>query len=132
MTSETSKSISPLAFQGRWIGETQGCETPAHLWEIAVLGSQVTIKCCWEGELSTGALHGTLAPDEPAFTIADCKATLIDAEHFVIEGWVGQHMGDRDVPGGAPYNVAFARPGLAELTNASAYRRWLQSEVYHT
>lgn len=124
---DTNKAIPAIAFQGRWIGETQGCETAAHLWEITLNGSHVTIKCCWEGEVSTGALHGTLLPDEPAFAIDACKATLIDAEHFVIAGWVGQHAGDRNAPGDAPYNVAFARPGLAELTNASAYRRWRES-----
>jgi len=37
-------------FSGRWIGETQGCEMPAHIWEIAQHGTLLVISMRWENE----------------------------------------------------------------------------------
>ena len=46
-------------FAGRWIGETQGYDAPAHVWEIAQNGANLTIDTRWETE--TRGMRGDAA-----------------------------------------------------------------------
>lgn len=110
-----------LRFQGTWIGETQGIEMPAHLWEIQQRGDRLTIETRWEGEKGSIRLNGQLRPDGTGFRIGTQEAILIDAQHFVIPGW-----DTNEVRGGVgpAYDVVFSRPGIAELTAGRAWRRY--------
>lgn len=99
-------------FAGRWVGETQGYEAPAHIWEIAQSGIYLTIDTRWEGQGRSTRLRGTALADEPAFTIGRHKALLVDPQHFIIPGWDTNDTRDNQGP---HYDVVFSRPGLAEL-----------------
>jgi hypothetical protein len=114
-------------FTGRWIGETQGCAMPAHIWEITQQGYGLMISTRWEGGTKVASFIGHLVPNEPAFTLSGSKpfkAILIDKQHFVIAGWC-----TNDVRGGSgpDYDVVFSRPGIAELTARQAYTQYLDS-----
>jgi hypothetical protein len=99
-------------FAGRWVGETQGYDAPAHIWEIAHNGAHLTIDTRWEGEGRSARLHATALADEPAFMLGTSKAVLVGTQHFVILGWdTNDTRGDM----GPHYDVVFSRPGLAEL-----------------
>jgi hypothetical protein len=109
-------------FAGRWVGETQGREMPAHIWEIIPHGAYLKVRNCWEGEERFRTLDAVAISGEPAFEIyGKFKATLVDKQHFVIPNWC-------DGPGGeGPYDVVFSRPGLAELTAGEAYQKFLRA-----
>jgi hypothetical protein len=111
----------PLHLAGRWIGETQGCDSPAHLWEIEQQGDRLIIRTRWESGRNETRLDGRLIPDEAAFRIGTMRAVLVDALHFVVPGW-----DTNDIRGGVgpAYDVVFSRPGLPELTAGAAYARW--------
>jgi len=107
-------------FSGRWIGETQGCEMPAHVREIDQHGTLLTISMRWENEATSSRMYARVLADAPAFTIGDHTATLVDPQHFIIPEW-----DTNDARGGAglDYDVVFSRPGIAELTAAAVWRR---------
>lgn len=109
------------AFAGPWIGETMGHDSPAHVWEIKVVGSMLHIETQWEGQVAQMTIYGNPLKTEPAFRIAGKKAVLVDAQHFVIAGW-----DTNDVRGnkGPHFDVVFSRPGIAELSAQEAYRRF--------
>lgn len=109
-------------FLGSWVGQTQGCDMPAHLWEITAMGPNLRIHTRWEGETKSAEFIGRLIPGEAAFTIGKnkAKATLLDRQHFVIPGWCSN---DRRDGKGPSYDVIFSRPGIAELTARAVYRR---------
>ena len=118
--------LQPHLFTGRWIGETQGYQMPAHIWEITQQGFGLRISTRWEGGTNVGTFSGRLVPNEPAFLISGenaSKAVLIDKQHFVIAGWC-----TNDARGGVgpDYDVVFSRPGIAELTARQAYTRYLE------
>ncbi len=122
-------SINGAAFTGQWIGETQGYEMPAHLWEITQYGPYLYLKTRWEGEGTFAHFRAELVPNEAAFTIdgykRDFKATLIDKQHFVIPDWCTGTKEDWD--GESPtYDVIFSRPGIGELTARNAYLKSLE------
>jgi hypothetical protein len=99
-------------FAGRWVGETQGYDAPAHIWEISQNGMHLTIDTRWEGEGRSARLHATALAAEPAFMLGTSKAVLVGTQHFVILGWdTNDTRGDV----GPHYDVVFSRPGLAEL-----------------
>jgi hypothetical protein len=116
---------APSPFIGQWIGETQGCESPAHIWEIRQRWSWLELYTHWEGEApSRYPMHAELIPGEPAFMIRGTEtftATLVDPQHFVIPGWDTNDMRGGEGPA---YDVVFSRPGLAELTAREAYLRF--------
>ena len=99
-------------FAGRWVGETQGYDAPAHIWEIAQNGKHLTIASRWEGEGRSMQLHATALAAEPAFMLGTSKAVLVGTQHFVIPGW---DTNDTRSNAGPHYDVVFSRPGLAEL-----------------
>lgn len=122
-----ANELQPHLFTGRWIGETQGCAMPAHIWEITQQGYGLMISTRWEGGTKVASFIGRLVSNEPAFTLSGSKpfkAVLIDKQHFVIAGWC-----TNDVRGGTgpDYDVVFSRPGIAELTARQAYTRYLES-----
>jgi hypothetical protein len=107
-------------FSGRWIGETQGWEMPAHIWDIIDRGSYLYIVTRWEDETHVATFYGQLLPDEDAFLIGQSKAMRVDAQHFWIPEW-----DTNDTRGGVGpnYDVVFSRPGIAEL---AARQVWLR------
>jgi hypothetical protein len=111
-------------FLGSWVGQTQGCDMPAHLWEITLFGPHLRIHTRWEGETESVQFIGRLVPGEPAFTVSKSKATLLDRQHFVIPGWCSN---DRRKSEGPSYDVIFSRPGIAELTARAVYQRSLET-----
>lgn len=108
-------------FAGRWIGETQGCDAPAHVWEISANGRALTIETRWEGEARSSRLHATAQPDAPAFRLGDHTAELIGTQHFIVPGW---DTNDTRGGQGPHYDVVFARPGLAELQTFEVWQRY--------
>lgn len=115
--------VSLQHFLGSWVGQTQGCDMPAHLWEISLVGSSLRIQTRWEGELSTVEFTGRLVAGQAAFTVGHGKAILLDRQHFVVPAWC---TNDRRDGHGPSYDVVFSRPGIAELTARAVYQRSLQ------
>jgi hypothetical protein len=115
-----TSQLPDTRFSGRWVGETQGCEMPAHIWEIAQHGALLVISMRWENETSASRMNARVLPDEPAFMIGEHKATLVDPQHFIIPGW---DTNDARGGEGADYDVVFSRPGIAELTAGAVWRR---------
>lgn len=117
-------------FLGRWIGETQGWEMPAHIWEISRQGSYLSVATRWEGEPQTrgGSFYAEIVPGEFAFQIGSLsheKAILIDKQHFVIPEWCTNDTRNNEGPN---YDVIFSRPGIPELTAQEAYLRYLAQQ----
>jgi hypothetical protein len=124
MDVHTSSFQAPdTRFSGRWVGETQGCDMPAHIWEIIPRGDFLFINTRWENETRTVVLHGELIPGEDAFRINSFKATLVDPQHFLIPGW---DTNDKRGGVGPAFDVVFSRPGIAELT---AQEVWLKHRL---
>lgn len=121
----TRQQIPDIRFSGTWIGETQGCEMPAHLWEIRQHGWRLTIHTRWEGEGEDegGYFYGHVLDGQPAFRVSDFTATLVDPQHFIIPGWC---TNDKRGGVGPAYDVVFSRPGLAELTAQAVWLRHRQ------
>jgi hypothetical protein len=112
-------------FAGRWIGETQSYDMPAHIWDIRVLGEMLQIESRWEDETVQGRMSGKMLPDQAAFAIGNHTAVLVDAQHFIIRGW-----DTNDTRGGVgpDYDVVFSRPGLAELQAAEIWRVYVEGD----
>jgi hypothetical protein len=118
--------FQPHFFTGRWLGETQGCPMPAHIWEITQTGFGLWIATRWEGENEVSTFFGQPIRGEMAFHISGSKlfkAILIDKQHFVIADWC---TNDRRGGVGPDYDVIFSRPGIAELTARQVYRQYLE------
>lgn len=123
--------MNATLFEGRWVGETQECDSPAHLWHIRARGSWVQIETVWEGHATIGRpMRCDLLPDQNSFAIeTDDKtfhALLLDPQHFVIEGWDTNDMRDNK---GRDYDVVFSRPGLAELNAHQVWLAWKKSKT---
>lgn len=103
------------AFVGRWIGQTMGGRSAAHIWDVIDRQFFLEIRTRWEGQ---GAAHVLRANpiDDSRFEIVGLEytftATLVDPLHLIIRGW-----DTNDTRGfkGPEYDVVFSRPGLAEL-----------------
>lgn len=108
-------------FTGRWIGETQEFDMPAHVWEIRQHGTRLAIDSRWEGETGVNRFYGALLAGGRSFTIGHFTAVLIDSQHFVIPGWDTNDTRGGDGPA---YDVVFSRPGLAELTAHDAWEEY--------
>ncbi len=125
----TSEQLPDTCFNGKWIGETQGYEMPAHLWEIRQYGPYLSIETCWDGETETGYFHGRVLEDRPAFTLGDdFTAILVDPQHFIVPGWCTNNT--RGGVGPA-YDVVFSRPGVAELMAHAVWQRY-QTQIADT
>jgi hypothetical protein len=130
-------------FIGRWIGETQECERPAHLWEIAHAPTSpylLTILASRENtpQVTTHVAHlrsqdSFVVPYQPVIRFSidpsrqaldsqtpDFIAVLVDSQHFIIPGWDTNETPNN---AGPAYDVVFSRPGLAELV---AHEVWLR------
>ena len=113
-------------FTGRWIGETQGYDAPAHVWEISQRRHYLLISTRWEHETGGIQLSAVALAGESAFQIGDqFKAVLVDPQHFIIQGW---DTNDTRSGAGPDYDVVFSRPGIAELT---AHAVWLKYTAMH-
>lgn len=108
---------------GRWIGETQGYDMPAHIWEISIKGERLIIQTRWENESKTMLLPAVMIADEPRFKIGSAIASLIGTQHFIIPNW-----DTNDTRGniGPHYDVVFSRPGLAELQAFDIWQKFRQ------
>ena len=126
--SDESTNITPAAFIGQWIGETQGWDMPAHLWEIHLQGDYLRILTRWEGETRSSSFHARMVLNKPAFEIRGAKeiftATLVDKQHFVIPGWCWGTTASNEREGS--YDVVFSRQGIAELSARAAYLKSLE------
>jgi hypothetical protein len=116
---------SSWQFVGTWIGETQGYdESPAHIWEITQHGYTLEISTRWENENELCHLRADLSEDDVSFEISGYKksfrAHILDSQHFIIKGW-----DTNDIRGhtGPDYDVVFSRPGIAELTAHSVWKK---------
>jgi hypothetical protein len=128
--SQNESTVSLASFTGQWIGQTQGCDMPAHLWEITQYGDYLHLVTRWEGETSSAHFQAKLVPGEPAFEIAyveDGKATLVDKQHFIIPRWCWGSTKPNEKNG--YFDVVFSRPGIAELTAHAAYLKSLENRV---
>jgi hypothetical protein len=119
----SAQPASDTRFHGVWIGETQGIDMPAHLWEIRQSGRNLQIATRWEGgPPATGiSFVGWVVEGEPAFQINSIRATLVDPQHFIIPEWDTNDTRNRVGPS---YDVVFSRPGIAELTAQRVWREW--------
>lgn len=123
-------------FAGPWIGETQGCESPAHLWSLSDAGSRLFIRTSWEGaDDDNNGFDANLidVAGLPAFHICNGApdegvGVLVDAHHFIIPRW-----DTKDTRGnnGPDFDVVFSRPGVAELNARDVWRNFVSSEIYH-
>ncbi len=126
-----TQELTHKHFEGRWIGETMGCESPAHLWHIRLRGSWLEVQTVWEGHAAIGApMRCAWIADEPAFEIKteprDFRAQLVDAQHFIIAGWDTNDMRGGKGP---HYDVVFSRPGIAELNARNVWLEWKQNQT---
>ena len=109
-------------FNGRWIGESQGADRPAHIWEIRQVGEYVEIDNMWEGDPSFRSMPGHLVKGRAAFDLAENhRAVMVDPQHFIIAGWDTVYDGDELIE---EYDVVFSRPGIAELTAHQVWVEW--------
>jgi hypothetical protein len=118
-------------FVGRWVGQTQGWVSAAHVWEIVKVNERtLRITTRWEDGRRIDSFQASVLADEPAFVIRDLrrhfKAELVDSQHFLIPGW---DTNDARGGEGPDYDVVFSRPGLAELTAGDVWRRHRRPEA---
>jgi hypothetical protein len=109
-------------FNGRWIGESQGVDRPAHIWEIRQVGDYVEIDNMWEGDPSFRPMSAHLVEGEAAFDLSEVhRAVMVDPQHFIIAGWDMLYDGEELI---AEHDVVFSRPGIAELTAHQVWTEW--------
>ena len=126
MSQHSSDESSPRTytgaeFLGRWVGETQGHDSPAHQWEISQNGRWLRVHTAWEGQASGEAMPAAVVAERPEFTIGHFTAVLLDPQHFIIPAWDTNDTRDNIGP---DYDVIFSRPGIAELSAGRVYARW--------
>ncbi len=126
-----AEELTHKHFEGRWIGETMECESPAHLWHIRLRGKWIEIETVWEGHETIGApMRCDLIPNEPAFAIPtehhDFRAVLVEPQHFIIAGWDTNDMRGGQGPN---YDVVFSRPGLSELNARRVWEEWKENQA---
>lgn len=118
-----SRRYSGAEFLGRWIGETQGCDSPGHHWEISHSGRWLRVDTTWEGQQATNYFLAEIVPERPELTLGRFTAVLISPQHFVIIGWDTNDTRNHEGPA---YDVIFSRPGIAELEAGRVYARWVE------
>jgi hypothetical protein len=116
----------PWQFNGRWIGETQGADRPAHIWDIRQAGEYVNIDNLWEGDSSYRTMAGRLVEGQAAFDLSETsRAVMVGPQHFIIAGWDTIYDGDVLL---AAFDVVFSRPGIAELTAHQVWVEWKEKD----
>jgi len=116
-----------MHLSGHWVGETQGCSMPAHLWEIKKAHGHLVIITRWEGQSKTVTLYGTVLPNKRSFSLGDgMEAILVDPMHFIIPGWCTNDTRDGVGPS---YDVVFSRPGVPELLAHAVWQRYHGQEA---
>ena len=115
------RTYTGAEFLGRWVGETQGHDSPAHQWEISQHGRSLRIDTAWEGQATAGPMFATIVSERPAFRIGHFTAVLLDPQHFILPAWDTNDTRDNIGP---DYDVIFSRPGIAELSAGRVYERW--------
>lgn len=114
-------------FDGRWIGESQGVDRPAHIWEIRQVGEYVEIENMWEGDPSFRVMTGRLVEGQAAFDLSEShRAVMLDPQHFVVAGWDEIFADAKQI---AAYDVVFSRPGIAELTAHQVWAEWKKRQA---
>jgi len=113
-------------FVGRWVGQTMGWNSPAHVWEITAHNAvNLTIITRWEDGREVGRFSAQAASTEPAFIVKMprrvFKAILVDPQHFLIPEWDTNDTRNYEGP---DYDVVFSRPGLAELTARAVWHKY--------
>ncbi len=118
---QAKRRYTGAEFLGRWIGETQGYDSPGHHWEISHAGRGLRIDTTWEGERATNYFLGEVVPERPELKLGRFVALLISPQHFIIAGWDTNDTRNHE---GSDYDVIFSRPGIAELEATRVYARW--------
>ena len=112
-------------FNGEWVGESMGVDSPAHLWRIRQDGRNLYIYTTWEGPGRPSGYFWALISDDPrCFRLGDDAnpdkhGTLLDNDHFVIPNW---DTNDIRASTGPAFDVVFSRPGLAEMSARAIWR----------
>lgn len=115
-----------VKFVGRWVGQTMGWNSPAHVWEITARNAvDLMVITRWEDGREVGRFSAQASASEPVFVVKTprhvFKAILVDSQHFVIPEWDTNDTRNHEGP---DYDVVFSRPGLAELTARSVWRKF--------
>ena len=59
-------TATALEFAGEWVGETMGCDMPAHVWEIRVIGDTLMdIHTRWEDKTEVEPIKKTVVEPRP-------------------------------------------------------------------
>ena len=116
-------TATALEFAGEWVGETMGCDMPAHVWEIRVIGDTlIDIHTRWEDKTAGHRMSGYFDVLIGAFSLGDGFTVVrLDPQHFVLPGW---DTNDTRGGQGPHYDVVFSRPGIAELSARRLWERW--------
>ncbi len=122
---QNERRYTGAEFLGRWIGETQGCDSPGHHWEISHAARWLRIDTTWECEQASNYYPADVIAERPELKIDRFTAVLISPQHFVIVGWDTNDTRNHEGP---DYDVIFSRPGIAELDAARVYERWRTDE----
>jgi hypothetical protein len=95
---------------GRWIGETQGCETPSHHWVIVQQGNLIDIYTRWDYQSHLDLFAVDVPLKSNSFTLrtpyGDFEAVLANPNRFMICKWVFDTDGEEVVP---KHDVLFQR-----------------------
>ena len=114
---------SAAEFAGEWVGETMGCDMPAHVWELRAHSDDcLSVLTRWEDKTEGDSFNAHLHPETGLFELGEGAPLIrLDAQHFVIPGWdTNNTRGDF----GPAYDVVFSRPGIAELSARRLWERW--------
>lgn len=124
-TSTPSPAPTPksVEFAGEWVGETMGCDMPAHVWEIRAHGANMLeIRTRWEDKTEGEPFNAFWREEVARWDISErYPIVLLDSQHFVIPGW---DTNDTRNFVGPSYDVVFSRPGVAELAANRLWERW--------
>ena len=124
-------TATALEFAGEWVGETMGCDMPAHVWEIRVIGDTLMdIHTRWEDKTEGHRMSGYFDVLIGAFSLGDGFTVVrLDSQHFVLPGW-----DTNDTRGGAGphFDVVFSRPGIAELSARRLWEKWRELKASKT
>lgn len=110
---------------GRWIGETQGCETRTHHWVIIQRGNYLNLYTRWEDEPHLQHIFESILSQDNSFTIhtsyGDFLALITEKQGFIVHQWVFKQIENYMVPA---YDVVFRRKDNG--FKIVIYRLWFQ------
>ena len=119
-----------VTLNGPWIGETMGCDSPAHLWEITITTfgegfRYARIATRWEGEAKQSHFHPDVVVKRGKALLefhTGVRSVWVGAQHFVIPEWDTNNIRGNVGP---TYDVVFSRPGVPELSAKDVYQRYI-------